>query len=58
MDVYIDTASLKAKIQSQQQSSIEGGGRGRVGEEQLLDIAEVVFIRIAEAFVKHGSTVR
>jgi len=29
-----------------------------VGEEQLLDIAEVVFIRIAEAFVKLGSTVR
>jgi len=29
-----------------------------VGEEELLDIAEVVFIKIADAFVKYGSTVR
>jgi hypothetical protein len=58
MEVYINTVNLKAKIQSTQQSSIEGAGRGRVGEEQLLDIAEVVFVRIADAFVKNGSTVR
>ena len=29
-----------------------------MGEEQLLDIAEVVFVRIADAFVKNGNTVR
>jgi hypothetical protein len=28
-----------------------------VSEEQLLDIAEVVFVRIVDAFVKNGSTV-
>ena len=58
MEVYINTVNLKAQIQSTQQSSIEGTGRGRVGEEQLLDIAELVFVRIADAFVKNGSTVR
>lgn len=56
--MYINTANLKARILSTQRSSIEEVGRGRVGEEQLLDIAEVVFVRMADAFVKNGSTVR